>query len=449
MSTDRWAGTGGELLELTRQACVAATGAGADCADVLAARSHELVVEVEKSAIASAETVHSQRLSVRAVVDGGRGIVHVRGADGEAARFAGRQAAELARQASPDPDFVDLPGPGPAPGVPGIFDPAVDALTVEDVVKLAASNIGSARSVTAEALVAGSISAYTNESAVLNSRGVARTQRTSSLQGGMLVIVRQGEDVGSYYDFDVGRQLSDVALGALSLEAARWALRFLKARAVPCKRMALVLGPLASFGFLRGLAANCNAESIQRRRSFLVGLQGERIASPHLTLTDDGLEPAGIASGGFDGEGAARQRVTLIREGVFERVLHNSYTAHKAGEANTGHGSQGGGIAPTNSQVQLGDRTAEEIIADTEEGIYVNAGGISANPVSGDVSSSVDFGFKIERGELAYPVTNTMVAGNVLDFLKNIDAVSSDCRREPGNTLPTLRILDVQVAGSG
>ncbi len=61
----------------------------------------------------------------------------------------------------------------------------------------------------------------------------------------------------------------------------------------------------------------------------------------------------------------------------------------------------------------------------------------------------MDFGFRIERGELAYPVTNTMVAGHILDFLQNIDAVSSDCRREPGNTLPTIRIQDVQVAGSG
>ena len=438
-----------QLLEIAQRVCAAATRAGADCADASVIRSHEVVVELEKSSIASVETVHSEHLSVRAIVGGGRGVVHVRGLDAERAAAAAAQAAELARRSTPDPDFVALPGPEPAEEVTGLFDPAVAALTVNDIAGLAASNIEAARSVAGEALLAGTIAAFARESALANSLGVARTQRSAFLSGGMFVIIRRGDDVGSYYDFDVGRQLADVAVGELSVEAARWAARFLGARRISSKRMALVLGPLASFSFLRGLAANCNAESIQRERSFLVGARGREIGSPHLTLTDDGLVPRGVSSGGYDGEGAPRRRVTLIRRGVFEGLLHNAYTANKAGEPNTGHGSQSGGIAPTNIQVELGERTATELIADTEEGIYINAGDLAANPASGDISSSVDFGFKIERGELAYPVTNTMVAGHVLEFLKKIDAVSSDCRREPGNMLPTIRIQDVQVAGSG
>ena len=74
-------------------------------------------------------------------------------------------------------------------------------------------------------------------------------------------------------------------------------------------------------------------------------------------------------------------------------------------------------------------------------------GGINPNGITGDVSSSVDFGFKIENGELAYPVMSTMVGGSFLDMLANIDAVSSDYRAEPGMIMPTVRIADVQVAG--
>jgi len=437
------------LLRIVERACAAATRAGAQWADVVVAASHEIAVELEKSAIASAEAVHSEVLSVRAIVDGGRGTVLLHGVDEAEAEAAGVRAATLARQATPDPDFVSLPGPEPAEDVPGLYDPAVEALTIEEIVQMAAANIDVARAAATDPILSGNVGALSTASAFANSLGVTRAQRSTRISGGMFVVVRRGEDVGSYYDFDAGRRLEDVALVALSAEATRWALRFLGARRVPSGRMALVLGPLACFGFLRSLAANCNAESIQRSRSFLVGRQGEQIASSHLTLIDDGLVPRGISSGAYDGEGALRHPVTLIRRGVFESVLHNSYTANKAGVPNTGHGSQGGGIAPTNVQVELGSRTAEEIIADTQEGIYINAGGISGNTVSGDVSSSVDFGFKIEAGELAYPVTNTMVAGNILEFLRNIDAVSSDCRREPGNVLPTMRIRDVQVAGSG
>lgn len=449
MMAEGWEHREDQLLRTAGRVCAAATRAGAEWADAIVARQHEITVEVEKSAIGSAETIRSQVLSVRAIVGGARGTVLLHGLGEDDAETAGRQAAELARQATPDPDFVDLPGPSPAQDVPGLYDPAVAALTVEEAVAVAASNIETARTVAADAILSGSVSAVTGASAFANSLGVTWAHRSTRISAGMFVVVRRDEEVGSYYDFDVGRRLEDVALSALSAEAARWALRFLGVRRVPSGRMALVLGPLACFGFLRSLAGNCNAESIQRNRSFLVGRQGEQIGSSHLTFLDDGLVPAGISSGGHDGEGAPRRRVTLIRRGVFEAVLHNSYTANKAGEPNTGHGSQGGGIAPTNVQVELGTRTAQQIIADTHEGIYINAGGISANPVSGDVSSSVDFGFRIERGELAYPVSNTMVAGHILDFLQNIDAVSSDCRREPGNTLPTIRIQDVQVAGSG
>ncbi len=74
-------------------------------------------------------------------------------------------------------------------------------------------------------------------------------------------------------------------------------------------------------------------------------------------------------------------------------------------------------------------------------------GGIHPNGVTGDVSVSVDFGFVIENGELAYPVMNAMVGGSFLDMLANVDQVSSDYREEPGRIMPTVRILDCLVAG--
>jgi PmbA protein len=438
-----------ELLTVAAEACAAAVRSGAEWADAAVIRSREVVVEIEKSALASGETASSTELSVRAVTEGARGMFHVQGVTRENALTAGEAAAELSRQGTPDPDFVALPGPALVETVTGLYDPALACLSVDEVGGIAASNIEAARAVAPECILSGNVETHTTHAAFVNSLGVTRVGLSTSISAQMSVVIRRGDDVGSFYDFDVGHRLQDVSLADLSAEVARWALRFLGARRVASKRMALVLGPLASFGFLRGLAGNCNAESIQRKRSFLTGRQGQRIASPHLTLTDDGLIAAGVSSRGYDGEGAPRRRVTLIRQGVFAAVLHNSYTAHKAHEPNTGHGSQGGGVGPTNIQAELGSRTADEIIADTSEGIYINAGDLSANPVSGDISASVDFGFKIERGELAYPVTNTMVAGNILDALGNIDAVSRDCRWEPGNSLPTLRIQDVQVAGSG
>ena len=69
------------------------------------------------------------------------------------------------------------------------------------------------------------------------------------------------------------------------------------------------------------------------------------------------------------------------------------------------------------------------------------------NPISGDFSSTVYFGFKIDNGKLAYPVKNTMIAGNAVDLLRGIDAISCDAREEPGCAMPTIRVQNVRVAG--
>jgi predicted Zn-dependent protease len=93
--------------------------------------------------------------------------------------------------------------------------------------------------------------------------------------------------------------------------------------------------------------------------------------------------------------------------------------------------------------------TSEEIIASTDEGIYVNFGGLSPDMVTGEISASVDLGFKIEGGKLAYPLKNTMLGVNVFDLIGALDAVSSDCRREPGMVMPTMRFGGVRVASKG
>ena len=114
---------------------------------------------------------------------------------------------------------------------------------------------------------------------------------------------------------------------------------------------------------------------------------------------------------------------------------------------NTGHGGRSGG-GPTNVIPTLGSKTADEIIAETDEGIYVNYGGVFPNMVTGEISASVDLGFKIEGGKLSYPLKNTMLGVNVFDFLKAIDAISSDARIEPGMVMPTLRAKGVRVASA-
>jgi PmbA protein len=155
-----------------------------------------------------------------------------------------------------------------------------------------------------------------------------------------------------------------------------------------------------------------------------------------------------MRSGAHDGEGTACRPLAVVERGVLVNLLHNSYTAGKAGTQSTGHGTHSGGIAATNLRPALGAKTAADILREVKEGIYLESGEIRPDPASGDLSASIDFGFYIRDGQIVHPVESAMMGGTILDLLKRLDAVSSDAREEPGILMPTVRIQDVQIAGT-
>jgi PmbA protein len=431
------------------QACVErAVAAGAEWCDVSAGTARDISVTIEKSGIKSADAGRGEEVAIRAYVQGGMGYAVVTGRDRKTIDEAVDRAVALAKEATPDPDFRCLPPPQPRPEVEGIFDEAVAGLSVAQVVQIAVANIEAARALEPDVNLSGGVALSVGHGALASSTGVALQSRATEVSARISALLRRDGDTGYFYEFDFGRNLADCRLDAVSVGAVEGARRFLGARRIASGRRTLVLGPLAAYGFLGRLVAAASAESVQRGRSFFCGKEGERIADARLTIIDDGLVPRGVRSGAHDGEGTARRPLTVIEEGRLAALLHNAYTAGKAGTESTGHGTHTGGISPTNLRPALGERTAEDLLAEVEDGIYLESGEIRPDPASGDISASIDFGFFVEGGERVHPVESAMLGGNVFDLLQQLDAVSSDAREEPGILMPTLRIRDVQIAGS-
>jgi len=436
------------LLRIAQAACDAAISGGAEFADVSAGFGRSQSVDLESNAIKSCDSRQGGHVSVRAIYKGGTGWSGTDKATTEAAVEAGRNAARLAKLAEPDPDFISLPSPPASyPEVEGLYDPRIAELEIKRLIEGALANIDGARSICSDAIVQGGFSAWDGSSALVNSLGVSLASDGSSVGGYIMAVVRRGEDVGSFYDFDRGRVLEDFDPAGIGVNATKEAMKFLGARKNETKRMPIILGPLASNSIFDSVVDNVDADGIQRRRSFMMDKLGKKIGSDVLTITDEPHIPRGLGSRRWDSEGFPTKPLVVVENGVLKSYLYGSYTAGKAGVANTGHGSRGSGAYSSNVIPKLGTMTGEQIIRDTKEGLYINMGGIHPNGVTGDVSISVDFGFKIENGELAYPVMNAMVGGSFLDMLANIDAISSDYRAEPGRIMPTVRILDCLVAG--
>lgn len=436
------------LQKIAQAACDAAISNGAEFADVSAGQGNSLSVELESNAIKSCDSQQGGGISVRAIYKGGTGWSSADALTIDSAAEAGKAAAKLAMVAEPDPDFISLPSPAERyPEIAGLVDQRIAAMDIKQLIECSLSNVDGALKVCPDATIQGGFSAQYGASALANSLGVSLISEGSYVGGHIMVIVKQGDDVGSFYDFDVARVLEDFDPAEVGASAAKEAMKFLGARKIETRRMPVILGPLASSSIFKGVVGNADAEGIQRNRSFLIGKLGQKIASDVVTIIDDPLIPRGLSSRGWDSEGFPSSPLVVMENGVLKSYLYGSYTAGKAGVANTGHGTRGGGARSSNVNPKLGTMTGEEIIRGTKEGLYINMGGLSPNGTTGDVSASVDFGFKIENGELAYPVMNAMVGGSFLDILANVDQVSSDYREEPGQIMPTVRIIDCLVAG--
>jgi len=440
-------------MELARRAVEVAVAEGAEFADAWASDGRGLQVSVEKNSLKSTNDRSGGGVSVCAIICGATGMSHDGRLGADAAVEAALRAVSAARLAAPDPDFVRLPGPEPFDEVAGLYDPDIASMGIPQIVEFLMAEVEGARSVDARILVKGGGSAGFGRSAMVNSCGIEIEHDSTWVGCSVFPTFKDGDDVGSYFDFDHARRMSEFAPGGIGRSAAEMAMSFRGARPAPTAELTVVLGPLASISLFSAVAGAAGADGIQRGRSFLAGKLGERIASEHVTIVDDGLVPGGLASGAVDGAGSVRRRVTVVEKGVFRQELHGLYTVEKAHRQGreavcTGHGLRLGGVSPTNVRPALGSRTAAEILSEVDEGIYVNHGGVAPDMITGEISASVDFGFKIEKGRLAYPLRNTMLGINVFDLLGAMDAVSSDFREEPGTVMPTTRVRGVKVASA-
>jgi PmbA protein len=171
-----------------------------------------------------------------------------------------------------------------------------------------------------------------------------------------------------------------------------------------------------------------------------------------VTVIDDPLRPRGPASRPFDGEGVASRRRVVVGDGVLESYLLDSYSARRLGMRPTGHASRAAGdapgVAPTNLHLAAGPHSPEAIIASVPAGLYVTELiGFGVNLVTGDYSRGAA-GLWIDRGELAYPVEEVTIAGNLRDMLAGIEMVGNDLVFRGSTSAPTVKVSRMTVAGA-
>ena len=255
------------------------------------------------------------------------------------------------------------------------------------------------------------------------------------------------------YWWTASRFLSQLEVAeAVGIEAARRTVATLGSRKVETQECPIVFDPEVARSIVGTVFSVANGSAFWRKSSYLVGKEGEVVASPLVTIIDDPLIPRAPGSRPFDGDGLPTRKNSVVAKGVLGPVLCDVYSGRKLGRASTGSAGRGigGNPGPTTSNLimEAGSVSREELLKQTPRGLYVTQlMGFGFNPVTGDFSRGAQ-GFWIEGGELTFPVSEVTIAANFDQILKRIDLVGNDLVLRSSTAAPTFRVSHMTLAGT-
>ena len=438
-----------------------AAGDGRDAAfqcDAVAMTSRDSSVTVRLQELETVQEAVSRAVGLRVIVDGRQAVVSSADISDEALDQIVEEALALAAIAEPD-EHAGLPDPADQ-AVPGealqLYDEAIEAVGGQERIDRAMACEQAAMDADERITNSGggSFSTRIAEVALADSNGFAGSYLGTSAS--LSVEVMAAEPDGRLRNdswFTAERRLHRLEdAEAVGREAAARALRQLGAAKVKTQEVPVVWEPRLMAGFLGVIARAADGEALYRRSTFLADREGDPVASPLLTVVDDPRLPGRLGSRPFDGEGVATRRNVLIQDGVFQSFLFDTYNARRLGRASTGSAVRDVGSLPGigtgNLIMQPGGRQPEQIIGEVQDGLYLTSlMGFGINITTGDFSRGAA-GLWIRGGELAEPVTEINVSGNLLDMLASIDAVGSDLQWFGGAAAPTLRMSKLTVSGT-
>ena len=288
--------------------------------------------------------------------------------------------------------------------------------------------------------------------ALAASNGFAGAYSGSSQGISASVIAGTGTGMERDYDYTSAIFAADLRDPAeIGKSAGERAVKRLHAKKMPTCRCPVVLDPRVARSFISHLLGAISGPSIARGTSFLKDRLGQRIFPEAITIIDDPHRHRGLRSKPFDGEGIANRRRAIIDKGVLTTWLLDLRSARQLGLETTGHAARGTASPPspaaTNVWIEPGALSPKELIADIESGFYVTEMmGMGVNGVTGDYSRGAA-GFWIEKGEIAFPVSEMTVAGNLKEIFARLVA-ANDLEFKSGADAPTLRVDDLTVAGA-
>ena len=442
-----------QLEALAARALEAAAKAGADAADVLVSGGERVEVNVREGVLEHLERADGASLGLRVLVGKRQAVVSVGDPEHMDLADAAERAVAMAKAAPDDPhiglaepdqvaaDWPDLDLACAAlPDVAALQERALACEAAALAVNGVSKSMGASASASRAAVFLATSNGFAG--------GYVRTQV------GISAAVIAGEGAEMQRDYAYDSKLHDEDLRApedVGREAGERAVK----RLHPKKPESLVGAPVIFEQRIAGsiaghLASAINGRSIARGASFLKDCLGQRIMPSAVRVVDDARMPRGDASKPFDGEGLPTARLAVVEDGVLQAWILDLASARQLGLASNAHARRALAEPPTpgttNFFIANGEVRPEALIRSVSRGVLVTELiGMGVNTVTGDYSRGAS-GFWIENGEIAYPVSELTIAGNLRDMFLNLTP-ANDLSFLGSRNAPTLLVEGMTIAG--
>jgi PmbA protein len=397
------------------------------------------------------ETIEYQRdraLGITVYIDQSKGAASSADLRPEAVREMVGKACSIARRTARD-EYAGLADPlDMAREIPDLYLDHPWDLTPEEAIELAkrCEAAGLAIDPRLTNSEGASVSTHRGVRVYGNTHGFIAGYPSTSHSLSCVLLAQSGDDMQRDYWYSAARSpLQLDSAEAIGRRAGERALSRLGARQIATRRAPVLFAPELSRGFIGHLVAAVRGSSQYRKLSFLPDSIGERVLPEGLHLQERPHIPGAMASSPFDAEGVATRDSDLVTDGVLQRYVLGSYSARKLGLRTTGNA---GGIHNLLVSSDAGARTLPELLRIMGEGFFVTElMGQGVNGLTGDYSRGAS-GFWVKGGELAYPVHEVTIAGNLKPMLRGIRAIGSDIEPHGAIRVGSVLIDEVTVAGN-
>lgn len=430
---------------------------GASGGDILVGEGESFSAQVRLNTVEKVSSAHGKRLGLRLFFGKRSAITSTSDLSESSLNQLLSDTCKLAMIAEEDP-FCGLPAPEAyAKQFPELdtLDTEINRLSIEEKISVARRTEQAA--LAEDRRLSNSDGAdFSNgysEKLYVTSNGFDGLFKGSSASLSVAPIAKQDDKMQRDYWYSAKRKFSQLeSPESIGKTAARRTLRRIGARKVSTAQVPVVFEREVAASLLGHLASAISGYALYKGASFLLDQLGKKIAMDNLTIYDDPTLPLGLGSRPFDGEGLPSCKKTIVEHGTLKSYLLDTYSGKKLGLPSTGNAVRGTGgppsVAPSNFQMLPGDLSPEEIIRSVPSGLYVTELiGFGINMITGDYSRGAS-GIWIEQGELAYPVEELTIAGNLKDMFNQIEMIGNNIDQTRAMAAPTLKIAKMMVVGN-